>query len=153
MGASSKLERSCLQSRQQLARLRNNGDKIRFDEHALTELAKKQDCFKAIAWQQRAACWYREHKFKEAYECLQMSKSLLVLGTKKFETVLKTCSVTGKKNHIKVQKFSVKVTFYPSEFNIAGVAVIYGGFYGSRKSSASESQSRRLDSCYKTYNR
>ena len=114
MGASSKLERSCLQSRQQLARLRNNGDKIRFDEHAQTELAKKQDCFKAIAWQQRAACWYREHKFKEAYECLQMSKSLLVLGTKKFETVLKTCSVTGKKTILKSRNFQLKSRFTPA---------------------------------------
>ena len=78
-GGATKLEQSCLQSRERLARLRNNGDKSRFEKCA-KELANQPDCFKAIVWQQRAACRYREDQFEKAHEFLQRSKNLLRLG-------------------------------------------------------------------------
>lgn len=77
--AASKQEQSCLQSRQRLARSRNNGDRPGFEEYA-TQLMSQEDCFKVIAWQQRAAYQYREHAFDEAYNSLQTSKRLLKQG-------------------------------------------------------------------------
>ena len=78
-GCATKLEQSCLRSREQLARLRNNGNKVGFEKKA-TELASQSDCFKAIALQQQAACRYREDQFKKAFEFLERSKSLLQKG-------------------------------------------------------------------------
>ena len=80
-GGATKLEQSCLQSRERLARFRNNGNKTGFEKYA-KELANQAECFNAIVWQQRAACKYREHQFEEAYEFLQRSKNLLALGMK-----------------------------------------------------------------------
>lgn len=68
----------CLRSREELARLRNNGDKTGF-----ADLAKRiatnhsHDNFKTIILQQRAASFYREHNFPQAHDLLEQSKELL----------------------------------------------------------------------------
>lgn len=81
LSSATEMARLCLRNRENLARLRNNGDKTGF-ENIANEIAvgNAHDNLKVIVLQQRAACLYRIHDFEEAYRVILHSKELLKLS-------------------------------------------------------------------------
>ena len=74
----SKMGKLYLKSREELAKLRNNGDKTGFADLAKSiATSYSHDNFKAIILQQRAASCYREHHFPQAHDLLEQSKEML----------------------------------------------------------------------------